>query len=461
MKRWIGYTVTVMCLLAGVAVAQDRMIIFFKDGKTQDIELETIQKIEYQTGRAKGYVWVLQGTGDCPGGDIAFTGGSAIPAAQHCHEKAEGLSAVCWERGINSSCTYKSTPADLCVGGRNPGSLYKCTGVEGAGERKAVLPTPTLSIAGRWTSTEGGEITFRQAANNITGTYPLKNGRIRATLDGNVLTGHWFQDHSGQRCATMLEGTYHWGRMRLVFTENKYEGRWSYCDREPTESWRGTLLSGLPTAAEIPAVREAVPRPAGLLSLWKADGNANDSAGANHGRMMNGAALAAGRIGQAFSLDGVDDHINIPDAPAFRMSSWSLEAWVNPASFGRNDRIILGKVSQCKDFAIGIKADGKIAVWTATPGACVRHYTQTAYSVTVNTWYHVVGTYDSATSRLKLYVNGTLVGENTAPADTTNTDPLRIGNSSCCGEHFHGLVDEVAIYNRALTAKEIMDLYRW
>ncbi|MDZ4164830.1 MAG: discoidin domain-containing protein [Smithellaceae bacterium] len=89
--------------------------------------MATVQMVAHPAARAKTFSWTFQRIGDCPGNDVASTSGSAIPAPQHCNEKTQGLTAVCWDRGVNSVCTYKSVTAEQCTGGRSPGNLYKCT----------------------------------------------------------------------------------------------------------------------------------------------------------------------------------------------------------------------------------------------------------------------------------------------------------------------------------------------
>ena len=72
----------------------------------------------------------------------------------------------------------------------------------------------------------------------------------------------------------------------------------------------------------------------------------------------------------------------------------------------------------------------------------------------MNTWTHLAATYDG--SVLRLYVNGAQVSTRTIGGNIlTSTSPLRIGGNSIWGEYFTGLIDEVRIYNRPLTAAEI------
>jgi hypothetical protein len=72
----------------------------------------------------------------------------------------------------------------------------------------------------------------------------------------------------------------------------------------------------------------------------------------------------------------------------------------------------------------------------------------------LSTWTHLAGTYDGST--LRLYVNGNQVAAQTVSAAIrTSTAPLRIGGNSIFGQFFRGRIDEVRIYNRALTPSEV------
>jgi hypothetical protein len=57
----------------------------------------------------------------------------------------------------------------------------------------------------------------------------------------------------------------------------------------------------------------AIPAPSGLVAWWTGDGNAADYAGSNDGILEGGATFAPGKVGQAFSLDGIDDWIRVPN----------------------------------------------------------------------------------------------------------------------------------------------------
>ena len=78
--------------------------------------------------------------------------------------------------------------------------------------------------------------------------------------------------------------------------------------------------------------------PPNMVSWWAGDGSATDIQGNNNGTLINDATFAAGKVGQAFSFDGVDDFIQIPDAPDLTPSSITLDAWVKPTTVSTGSR---------------------------------------------------------------------------------------------------------------------------
>src|SRR5262245_52521519 len=90
------------------------------------------------------------------------------------------------------------------------------------------------------------------------------------------------------------------------------------------------------------------PIPRGAAGWWPGDGNANDLAAAgDNGTLVNGAGFAPGVDGQAFSLDGVDDRIDVPDAPSLRPQRFTLSAWIRLDTIGADACII------CKQLGAG------------------------------------------------------------------------------------------------------------
>jgi hypothetical protein len=189
-----------------------------------------------------------------------------------------------------------------------------------------------------------------------------------------------------------------------------------------------------------------------MISWWTADGNALDLQGTNHGNLTN-TTFAAGKVGQAFSFNGTDAFIQIPHSPSLNFTNKiSILAWVNPTgtnvttrlldkhTFGGSDGWHLQIVTNRLQMKIGATTiNGK----TAIP---------------LNAYTFVAGIFDG--SALKLYNNGVLdTNLVSAQSIPTNALALRIGADPTGGSYYKGLMDEVMLFNRALTAAEIQSIY--
>ena len=93
-------------------------------------------------------------------------------------------------------------------------------------------------ISGVWKTTEGN-MSLNVRDGNVTGTYTTDNGEIMGQIQGNTLTGYWIENHSDRRCSAPKNGRYYWGQIRFVFTGDKFEGVWGYCEDQPGRSWKG------------------------------------------------------------------------------------------------------------------------------------------------------------------------------------------------------------------------------
>ena len=195
---------------------------------------------------------------------------------------------------------------------------------------------------------------------------------------------------------------------------------------------------------------QCVPALSGLISWWTANGNAQDVLGAHNGTLEDGAAIVPGYIGDGFGFNGTNSYVDLGAwTPG---STWTIEAWVNPASLQSGRVVIAGDVDNCHDWALVLN-NGQFAVASQPPGGCGQ---STAAPVTVvpGTWYHVAATSDGTNA--SIYVNGIFqASAPVQPGYVGDSTDVRIGGDVCCGENFSGVVDEVAIYNRALSATEI------
>lgn len=204
-----------------------------------------------------------------------------------------------------------------------------------------------------------------------------------------------------------------------------------------------------------------------LVSLWQGEGNANDTRGANNGTLLSGTTFAAGKIGQALSFDGVDDAVST-SANAFNsgVGTISVEAWVNPSSHGTDSSGIFGNTiisnADGDGFALRLRNGVIQADLRLTSGNVLQTF---GSALPLNQFSHVAITYDG--TNVRAFLNGVQTGSNvpatgTIRNTTNNGICLMIGNDPglpCVttndGFDFHGLIDEAAIYNRALLPTEI------
>ncbi len=193
-----------------------------------------------------------------------------------------------------------------------------------------------------------------------------------------------------------------------------------------------------------------------LIGQWRFNepvgATAIDTSGnGNNGTLLNGATRAAAPGYLAASLDGTDDYVSMGAPATFDLTSTvSLEVWVNPTSNvgGSGEKLLLGK--QFGNYALSLYHNGN-AYFYWDGGA-----NNANAPVSVGVWTHLVGTYDGAAVRL--YTNGVLASS-LGYVDTTavSGDPLIVGGpgTSFTG-YLHGLVDQAAIYDHALSPGEVL-----
>lgn len=208
----------------------------------------------------------------------------------------------------------------------------------------------------------------------------------------------------------------------------------------------------------------------GLVGLWSFDGKdmSNNTAfdrspsGGNDGTLTNGPVRTIGKIGQALDFDGVDDLVSVADADILSPSSEiTVSAWIKRNSLtGRQFFVSKGQASSnaATEYWLEIASDNGLIFQLADASS---HKLTGATSITdTTTWHHVVGTWDGTTQ--KLYVDGVQDAVTVTWSGSINntTYELALGNRSSARDiEFNGVLDEVRIYNRALSADEISQLY--
>ncbi|MBP9109195.1 MAG: VCBS repeat-containing protein [Pyrinomonadaceae bacterium] len=198
------------------------------------------------------------------------------------------------------------------------------------------------------------------------------------------------------------------------------------------------------------------PPPNGLVGWWGGNGNSQDLISGNNGTLVNGATYAPGKVDQAFSLNQSNStYVDLPAATSnlLNNSAGSISAWVNPSAVGDNDIVAaFGTGNPGEGVGIGIYGNVRIYHHTST------FDWQSTTAISANTWTHITYTWDSTTERI--YKDGAL-SESRPRNFNYVPGSARIGNGwwGDPANYFPGLIDEVEIFDRALTANEISSIY--
>ena len=219
--------------------------------------------------------------------------------------------------------------------------------------------------------------------------------------------------------------------------------------------------SGRTTTSAPVSVTVANAGVAGLVGGWSFNdgtgGTAADCSGrGNPGTLSGGAAWTTdGRYGGALTFDGVNDMVTVADASSLDLTSgMTLSAWVRPTTLGSWRQVLLKERPAGLTYALYAtgKANNRPNA-TLAIGNVDREVNGTA-ALPAATWTHLAATYDGSIARL--FVNGTQVATRTqAGTLVTSTGALRIGGNAIWGEWFAGTIDDVRVYDRALTVAEI------
>jgi hypothetical protein len=214
------------------------------------------------------------------------------------------------------------------------------------------------------------------------------------------------------------------------------------------------------------------PAPSGLVAWWPAEGNANDIEGGNNGSPVSGITYANGKVGQAFVFDGTTSLITVPASPSLAVSNLTFEGWIFPTDLNQPRPVIdYGGGGQAVPVCLWINTSGGSS---SVPGAIyalirdrsnINNFIQVIAAggtVTLNQWNHVAFTYDTVSRAGVLYCNGVQVQSGTSPAALVpQSAPVNLGyrdvNSLDIlrGYRFAGRLDEISVYNRALSSNEV------
>jgi hypothetical protein len=204
------------------------------------------------------------------------------------------------------------------------------------------------------------------------------------------------------------------------------------------------------------------PADASLVASYNFDTGSGTSVADTTGNGRTGTITGAtwstaGRTGGAMSFDGSGDYVTVADANSLDLTTgMTLQAWVRPSALSGWRTVILKERTGGLAYALYAHDNAPRPAAYINIGGTDRDALGAA-QLPLNTWTHLATTYDGTT--LRIYVNGTQVGSRAQTgAIGVSTSPLRIGGNVVWGEYFTGLIDDVRVHNRALTAAEIQAL---
>lgn len=197
----------------------------------------------------------------------------------------------------------------------------------------------------------------------------------------------------------------------------------------------------------------------------------DESGSQNDGTMLGGAEIVDGKVGKAIKIDGATGRVEVPDSDSLDigMKSLTIECWLNTKSSDRHtySRIVSkGNFSWTLGYIFQLYQQGQPAISISGPGKVAVYAAARDVAVNDGKWHHIAGVVDRENGEVRVYVDGQLkdfdlpLGQ--AAADVEDIGDISSNNKLAFGsddqqvrELVEGLYDELRIWSRALTDKEI------
>jgi hypothetical protein len=279
---------------------------------------------------------------------------------------------------------------------------------------------------------------------------------LSVTISGDQPSYQWFFDGASIAGAT---------NSNLLFNDVTRAQAGSYV--VVVTNLVGAVTSTPPTILTVTTPPVCPGAPSGMVAWWHGDGDTSDYAGTNDAVFEGTAAYGPGEVGQAFRFDGFSSYLEVPDSPLwdFGTNDFTFELWANfsatnfSLAAGDGSMVLLAHDEESGTrnkwlFGFG---GGEIYFYINGAGATSHFLAEAPFNPQTNQWYHLGLTREGSVYRL--YLNG-------APAATeTNSSPIPSANAPLTigqAEDFfmQGLMDEISIYDRALTPGEIAGIYQ-
>ncbi|HHX22904.1 MAG: LamG-like jellyroll fold domain-containing protein [Tepidanaerobacteraceae bacterium] len=350
----------------------------------------------------------------------------------------KGESDDFWEAPYRLILGYGSTHAEICLIAPEQNE---------SAEHSSDASVPTQNWTHLVVTWDGTRATF------------FKNGAISTVIRTNINT-IYFNDHDLLIGADTVDGNFYHGIMDDLRIYNK-----ALSDVEVRALYESQ--STTPTTQPQTPPDPSIAVPQGLMAYYAFDGNFNDTSGyGNNGSPIGNVPFVDGKVGKAAKFDGAsyvfvkdNDSLDLPDA--FTFCAWLCK---EPQDEGRTAILCKGETDGFFDvpyrYFLGYGADyPEICLIDELQSSSEEHHSNTI--VENNQWTHVSVSWDGR--NVRFYKNGVL---SDPPIETEyitsmlcNDQNLVIGMDSVARTFYKGIIDELRIYNRALSDAEIKTVY--
>ncbi len=206
------------------------------------------------------------------------------------------------------------------------------------------------------------------------------------------------------------------------------------------------------------------PPPSGMTNWWPGDGNYNDLIGGDSGTPVGSVLFQPGEVGEAFSFNGaVGNYVDIGNPSNLQITGpITVDAWINPNAVGTYEAIFnqMSTANRLGEVQLRIGNTGTIDWFRRNTGSVSTQGVTSDIVVVPGTWQHIAAVYDG--SAYYVYINGVLhttVCPYCFAYGAGQGPDIKIGAADSGAYPFNGLIDEVEVFNRALSASEIQAIY--
>jgi Concanavalin A-like lectin/glucanases superfamily len=172
----------------------------------------------------------------------------------------------------------------------------------------------------------------------------------------------------------------------------------------------------------------------------------------------------AGKVGTAARFNGTNSQIKIPDSPSLELNQFTIALWVYPTQVMSDYQVLVAKADSTganRNYAVHIVPNSLQVRYSVWAGDCATKFgANSTGQLVFNAWNHVAFTYDGAVE--KLYINGVLdssIAAVTASLCNVGSEPVNIGMGGPAFQPFKGMLDDIQIYNQALSTASVSNLY--